>query len=543
MGAALDRQDRLRQHGRRLYVLAWGIEAIAVLAGLSIALALGLDAAVKAGGNLLSLDVLLASGGFLIVACAELTKIPVATTLVHAHWKWKPALLALLALMSVITFETVFFSLERGFTLRMLEVEEQRHVVDRLDDERRALEADMQRSTGVAADTDQLLTGAADDQRRPILERIEQLEAELDGLRANSLPPAAADLDRRIADLDRQITLLRDRREAEKRERIDRFERQRDSYVRRIDEARTSGDETYMRQMQAELGRLAYPTKDIEAITARYAEQIAKLDGEMVELRNRRNDLVLAPAPEVVARIDALRRQIDAARGELREVDRSRASLFERRNEQALDRADAVAAGEVRLREVAAALVVARAELAQRTELDQVHRIAAFWFDKPPAKVNSQEAKQVAALWFGSVAALAALAGAATAILGECLLRLSEIQSPARRPRGLIGQLRRWLVLWRWHRVRTVERIVEKVVEGPPVEKIIEKIVETIVPGPPVEKIVEIIVERPFKEFVYVPILTDDPEAVRTALGRDLPAEVADVLRTSPWRDGYAGST
>ncbi len=520
----MDRRNRLQHHGRRLYALAWAIEAIAVLAGLSIALALGIDASAKASGNLLSIDVLLASGGFLIVACAELTKIPVATTLVHARWAWKPALLVLLVLMSVITFETVFFSLERGFTLRVLEVEQQRHLVGELDGERQALEADTARSLEAAAEADRLLADGPGDPRRPILDRIEQLNAELEDLRTETMPPAAADLDRRIVDLEKKAAGLRDRRDAEKRERIDRFESQRESYLRRIEMARADGDTAFEQQMKAELARLPYPKKDMEAIRASYAEELAKVEDDLAGLRERRNELVIAPSPEAVARIAALRGQIDAARGELIELDRSRAALLERRSEQSLDRAAAIAAGDVRLREIGAELAAARAELARRAELDQVHRIAAFWFGKPPADVSSHEAKHVAALWFGSIAALAAIAGAATAILGECLLRIGDIKSRDPRWRGLLGQLRRLLVLWRWHRVRTVERIVEKVVEGPPVEKIVEKLVD-----------------RPIKELVYVPILTDDPNVLRSMLASKLPAESVELVRTSPWREAHAG--
>jgi hypothetical protein len=80
-----NRATRLRTHGRRIYALAWVIEIVAVAAGLAIAMAFGLDAVSTTSDAPLPLEVLLASAGFVIVACAELTKIPVATTLVHAR--------------------------------------------------------------------------------------------------------------------------------------------------------------------------------------------------------------------------------------------------------------------------------------------------------------------------------------------------------------------------------------------------------------------------------------------------------------------------
>ena len=65
----------LRQLAKRLYVLAWTIEGIAVALGLGMALSLN---------NTEHTDFstfLLGSGGFVMVACAELSKIPLAVRL------------------------------------------------------------------------------------------------------------------------------------------------------------------------------------------------------------------------------------------------------------------------------------------------------------------------------------------------------------------------------------------------------------------------------------------------------------------------------
>ena len=75
--------------------------------------------------------------------------------------------------------------------------------------------------------------------------------------------------------------------------------------------------------------------------------------------------------------------------------------------------------------------------------------------------------------------------------------------------------IRYTLLKWRWRRVRTVSRPVEV-----PVEK-------------EVEKRVEVPVERVVKEILYVPILTDDPEAVRRLLDQTLERDVADLVKVS----------
>ncbi|TIS02909.1 MAG: hypothetical protein E5X13_08225 [Mesorhizobium sp.] len=45
------------------------------------------------------------------------------------------------------------------------------------------------------------------------------------------------------------------------------------------------------------------------------------------------------------------------------------------------------------------------------------------------------------------------------------------------------------------------------------------------------EKRVEVPVEKVVKEILYVPVLTDDPDALRKALNEDLPADVVDLVK------------
>ena len=124
------------------------------------------------------------------------------------------------------------------------------------------------------------------------------------------------------------------------------------------------------------------------------------------------------------------------------------------------------------------------------------------------------EANNVALVWFGSLAFIAALAGPITAMVALALQRIAD-QAEDHRESRLSRLVRRMLVRWRWRRVRTVKVPVEV-----PVDREVEKRVEV-----PVEKVI--------KEILYVPVLTDDPEALRRALGRKLPPEVADLVRVS----------
>ena len=53
------------------------------------------------------------------------------------------------------------------------------------------------------------------------------------------------------------------------------------------------------------------------------------------------------------------------------------------------------------------------------------------------------------------------------------------------------------------------------------------------------EKRVEVPVERVVKEILYVPILTDDPEAVRRALNATLEKDIADLVTVSLAKPNY----
>ena len=132
---ASDREHNLTL-SRRLYVLAWTIEGIAVFLGLGMALTLNMPGESSWGGFLLG------AGGFVMVACAELSKIPLATFFVQTKsWRAKLATLAFLILMSFITFETIFMSLERGFNARMIAVRVQAEKIFGLKAERGEISA------------------------------------------------------------------------------------------------------------------------------------------------------------------------------------------------------------------------------------------------------------------------------------------------------------------------------------------------------------------------------------------------------------------
>ena len=139
---------------------------------------------------------------------------------------------------------------------------------------------------------------------------------------------------------------------------------------------------------------------------------------------------------------------------------------------------------------------------------DQVQRIAGRVFGKNPEDVGPDESSLISLIWFRSLAALAALAGPITAMVALGLQRIGLTTTEEVRQSKLPRLIRNMLLSWRWKRVRTKEVKVEVPVptDAPPKERII-------------------------KEILYVPILTDNPQDLKRALSKDLPPEIADLVK------------
>ena len=135
---------------------------------------------------------------------------------------------------------------------------------------------------------------------------------------------------------------------------------------------------------------------------------------------------------------------------------------------------------------------------------------------RKPENVTEAQAALVAVVWFGSLAALAALAGPLSAMVALGLQEIPELK-PSRH-----SWLRRKYLGWRWRRVRTIKQIVKVPVE---VEKFVEKRIEV-----PVE------IEKVIKEFVYVPVPMNaaDVTTVYGLLKQRLGEDAADqVIRSA----------
>jgi hypothetical protein len=109
-------KSQTTDEGRKLYKLAWAIEILVVLAGLTTALVMTIspDPDTKVDNAILISIALV----FVIAAIAELTKIPLATAFYYAvRLNWKITFFIALMLVNFLTFETIVNGLLRNYQI------------------------------------------------------------------------------------------------------------------------------------------------------------------------------------------------------------------------------------------------------------------------------------------------------------------------------------------------------------------------------------------------------------------------------------------
>jgi hypothetical protein len=446
--------------------LAWSIEITLVATGLVIALAQYLSV----GGDQRAVTGIAVAGVFVIVAVAELAKIPAATVAFHARGWWRLLPAAALLVISAISFETVFNGFERFAHATTAVVAAARGDLADLEARKAALssvaleeatdmgpilEADRQRRedlrAGIAAAERGLAAaeaGGETTETRVLRRQREELGAERDA----AVVKAGEDWDREMATLERRL---------------------------RPD----SGIDQRMRdQLNAYMHAMPPRQKVTDGAAARRADSIADLD-------RRIEASITSTTPEQADAIAAARIALDEARRTLASFDKEAAERLAQAQRQRQERLAAAADRSVLIEELEGEIAAAEAAVAEAAAGSQMHRWGAFVFGRDAKLITEAEAKTVAAFFGGGLAIAAALAGSITAVFAE------------------------------WFETRGVAPLVLRV----PVE--IEKRVEV-----EVEKRVEVPVE--IERLIYVPLPTGpgSDEAAEELLAA-LPPALADELR------------
>ncbi|MES0171268.1 hypothetical protein [Mesorhizobium sp. M0006] len=512
--------QKLASYGQWTYRGAWALEIVAAIIGLTTGVALSYRGFV-ANEAANSMDLVLASAPFFMIAIAELTKIPIATLLFGASWIWKPLILAFLLVLAGITFETVLLGLERASTMREVQyanfANQTKALQQELDNLKVAAESLRNSDDEAKARSDlEQLSGLADTERDKLRARITEVDEQLQA--ATTLSPAAARAKELLEEKQAALSALVGRRDREIKDAVEQFERQRDSYVDRIKSARETGDLASVQRNEEGLNKLTNPRLKKEA---EFAPKLAELEpavaaarAEYERLRQDSPPMTLQDKQRLEGRRNDLEKLYDGTAADWdRKLDEARAALAAAQ-EAATRKSETLAKNQQRQEAIATELSRLETERLPVARNDQIRRLAARWYGLKPEDVTDAQAGRVSTIWFASLAFIAALAGPITAMVALALQRIGA-QSEVQRDSKLSRLLRRMLLRWRWRRVR-------KVLVQVPFDREVEKRVEV-----PVE------VEKVVKEILYVPILTDDPEALRRALDRELPPEVIDLVKVS----------
>lgn len=512
--------QKLASYGQWTYRGAWALEIVAAIIGLATGVALSYRGFV-ANEAADSMDLVLASAPFFMIAIAELTKIPIATLLFGASWFWKPVILAFLLVLAGITFETVLLGLERASTMREVQYANFANQTKALQQELETLKTtgESLRNTDDEAkarsDLEQL-SGLADTERNKLRARITEVDEELQA--ATTLSPAAARAKDYLEEKQAALSALVERRDREIKDAVEQFERQRDSYVDRIKSARETGDLASVQRNEEGLNKLTNPRPKKEA---EFAPKLAELEpavaaarAEYERLRKDSPPMTPQDKQRLEARRNDLEKLYDGTAADWDgKLDEARTALAAAQ-EAATRKSETLAKNQQRQEAIATELNRLETERLPIARNDQIRRLAARWYGVKPEDVTDPQAGTVSTIWFASLAFIAALAGPITAMVALALQRIGA-QPEVQRDSKLSRLLRRLLLRWRWRRVRKVSVQV-------PVDREVERRVEV-----PVE------VEKVVKEILYVPILTDDPEALRRALDRELAPEVVDLVKVS----------
>lgn len=181
------------QYGKKILYVAWAVEILAALIGLTIAWATAYDAyrGVESPTEHHLLNALIGALPFIVIAIIEPTKIPLAGGFYKTRMLgWKLLILIALLGLTAVTFETMFNGLERNLTNVTRGVVDSENSIrflnDQLNEKKRKLkELQSKSATEMTSDLQQALDKLQADFQRDINSLTESAERQTAGLLEN----------------------------------------------------------------------------------------------------------------------------------------------------------------------------------------------------------------------------------------------------------------------------------------------------------------------------------------------------------------------
>ena len=486
-----------------LYKFAWAFEFAAALTGLAMAAVFNAPSYLRySEDGIDATEMTYLLGGslpFIMVAFAELCKIPLVTATVLAKTRFTKILFGLTTFAAAfITFETVYNGLEQTQAQRSAHIFEFNAEIDNLDNRIGTLEnrisvakekSSAEVSEEISAQIDQAKS-AFETQKRIIDDEASKIEKEYSDREESLLEP-----------LNAQLAQLQDDEDKKASNQTNQIELAQESLL--LAQKSLSGYEAKLEKCGAFSGSCKKINR--EAI-ANEKKKIKTLERKISRLAKQRPSNSVK-AQKILDQIQETRLELQADKDKkLAEINDKRAKAEQSLNKSLAAIEEEAAKKKKTLEEnenkVAAseddkdALLIQiddlKKEKALAVNANLVYRLAGRWFGVKAGDVTEAQAAVIGRVWSGSIAAIVAIMG--PMIAGAYLVL--NLPMPAQ-PKSV------WRALAKAIRARKRRpKVIEKMVE---VEKIVEK--EVIV-----EKIVEKEIEKPVIK--YVPIFTDDPTLV-----------------------------
>ena len=519
--------DKLDSYGQFTYRGAWALEIVAATMGLLTGLTLGLQAYVDSD-SAMPLDAILMAIPFIMVSFAELTKIPIATLLFVAPVIYKPIVLVVLTLLAGITFETVASGLETALAIRQ---EKYRSIENRINEVKSKIEA--LESTVTTQASDEALN-KIDVQIEKLAERrtadTGSFQSRMDDLRNTSIPiTTQTQLDFIGTQLDRIDATLNNKKvaldEAEIRDQ-DKFRNQQTSFKEQISEYLAANQNNQANKIQNKLDALPNPANRAQWKERRtsYDKEVKIIEKEKADFVLQRNEIFsnLTIDKTTQLELDGIKIKMEKSMSDISllianlyaQKEKYTNNQFTQLDQQSQDLREADI-----LRQQIIQLESEKTNLANR---NQIRRLASTLYGVSAVDVSDKQEKTTSKYYVGSLSGLAALAGPVTAIVALALQAIAarERQRIANSGKKTLQQkfwisLRRLLVRGKYQR-----------------KKIITKEVQIEVPIQ-VENLVEVEVPVIEKEFIYIPLLTDNPEKMLDDLKKRLPKEIFQKIKVA----------
>ncbi|MHC8733949.1 inner membrane complex domain-containing protein [Arenicellales bacterium IMCC56312] len=521
--------------GRWMMRAAWMVEIAAVIVGLSIAASIawstGDQIKIANSGSIPTsklIDIVIAALPLAIVAIVELCRIPLALASYHVAGKrWRILFLTMLFLLIALNFET----LSQGF---MRQYQNLTYSVEKKYDE---LQVVNEKLYSENERYDELIALSPREIKESHYKNISDIHAlylkELESIDSDIQDP---NFGPRIEQIDLELKSL----EKEKREAIEdqrqtdndqqtsankRLNQKFDSLSKTLESAKSDLKNLNDRE-QTELAAGNVFTK--AAIRQRYAKNRVVLQDRINDLTNKLSQINIEPptrSDDKISEITQLynkklaekraerseivansvsedkKKELEAARKEAKDKYDSARELEEGNYQRELDQV-------TQRNELLANIEKQRVELTkQRTSLREavtlearsspIHSLARLISgEKTAADIPPELVRNVAVIWFSSIALVVSVTGTVLAFAGQVLIHTKEKKERLRSK--LVKSIRRLLVRLgrrrRHYKIKEVVKIEEKIKE---VEKIIEK---------EVEKPVEVFVTKEVEKLVEVPV-------------------------------------